>query len=356
VGIDRTFLDAWRARRVSVAGRLGEQGLREVVNAILYQNRTGCRWAYLPHDLPQKPVTSRPPRPAKTPARKSPGSKRGLAVDALGLIIAVVVTAASVTDNQVGIRLLDKVAEHTPPALSRLRRCRVQTGLRPARRGPGHRCRGRQTIRRPARVRAGQETVDRRAGQRHADVAPPPGPRIRGPARILGVTHFVGVDGEHGPPVDRNQHPDLARPVNGMHLDTILGLIIDREAAAAHRAGQLHAQISALTEELTLLDGELADLATTRSNLRTLTADEFTAEDPPCPVPLISRSSASYAPRPTGCAPRTSASPSTSNRCRNTSKAPARSSNAWSTGRSSPKANPESSPSPRTDLTSLTAL
>jgi len=51
------FLQAWRAKRVSVAGRYGEQDLREVVNAILYQNRTGCQWAYLPHDLPQKPVT-----------------------------------------------------------------------------------------------------------------------------------------------------------------------------------------------------------------------------------------------------------------------------------------------------------
>ena len=45
------FLDAWRAKRVSVAGRVGGQDLREVVNAILYQNRTGCQWAYLPHDL-----------------------------------------------------------------------------------------------------------------------------------------------------------------------------------------------------------------------------------------------------------------------------------------------------------------
>lgn len=51
------FLDAWRAKRVSVAGRVGDQDLREIVNAILYQNRTGCQWAYLPHDLPQKPVT-----------------------------------------------------------------------------------------------------------------------------------------------------------------------------------------------------------------------------------------------------------------------------------------------------------
>ncbi|WP_232241340.1 transposase [Kutzneria sp. 744] len=31
-----------------------------------------------------------------------------------GVIIAVVVTAASVTDNVIGVRLLDKVVEHTP--------------------------------------------------------------------------------------------------------------------------------------------------------------------------------------------------------------------------------------------------
>ena len=51
------FLDAWRATRVSVAGRRGEQDLREIVNAILYQSRTGCQWAYLPHDLPPKSAT-----------------------------------------------------------------------------------------------------------------------------------------------------------------------------------------------------------------------------------------------------------------------------------------------------------
>jgi hypothetical protein len=43
-----------------------------------------------------------------------PGRKRGLAVDTLGLLIAVVVTAASVTDTAIGVRLLDKVVEHTP--------------------------------------------------------------------------------------------------------------------------------------------------------------------------------------------------------------------------------------------------
>jgi len=157
------FLATWRADRVSVAGRQGEQDLREVVNAILYQNRTGCQWAYLPHDLPQKPVTyyyfalwrddgtdqvihdllrcqvrekaGRAEDPSavaldtqsikaanhvpavttgKDAGKRVPGRKRGIAVDALGLIVAVVVTAASVTDNAIGIRLLDKVAEHTP--------------------------------------------------------------------------------------------------------------------------------------------------------------------------------------------------------------------------------------------------
>jgi len=37
-----------------------------------------------------------------------------LAVDVLGLIIAVVVMAASATDNQIGTRLLDQVVAHTP--------------------------------------------------------------------------------------------------------------------------------------------------------------------------------------------------------------------------------------------------
>ncbi len=159
------FLDAWKAKRVavSVSGRHGDYDLREIVNAIFYQNRTGCQWAYLPHDLPPKSATyyyfalwrddgtdqtihdllrcqarqktGRREDPSavvldtqsiraanhvpaattgKDAAKKVPGRKRGLAVDALGLIIAVVVTAASVTDNTIGIRLLDKVTAHTP--------------------------------------------------------------------------------------------------------------------------------------------------------------------------------------------------------------------------------------------------
>lgn len=36
------------------AGRPREVSLREVINAILYLNRTGCQWDLLPHDLPAK--------------------------------------------------------------------------------------------------------------------------------------------------------------------------------------------------------------------------------------------------------------------------------------------------------------
>ncbi len=61
---------------------------------------------------------------------------------------------------------------------------------------------------------------------------------------------------------------------------TVLDLITDRETTARQRADRLREQITALTGELARLDGELADLATTRTTLRTLAADEFTADDP----------------------------------------------------------------------------
>lgn len=47
------------------------------------------------------------------PAKRVPGRNRGLAVDVLGLVIAVVVLAANTHDNAAGVVLLDQVAEHT---------------------------------------------------------------------------------------------------------------------------------------------------------------------------------------------------------------------------------------------------
>ncbi|MFD8888317.1 IS5 family transposase [Streptomyces erythrochromogenes] len=154
-------ITAWKDRHRSVSGHQGAYAMREIVNAILYQGRTGCQWAYLPHDLPQKSATyyyfaawrddgtdqvihellrcqvrERARRledptlvvldtqsvhadagvPASTtgrdPAKKVPGRKRRLAVDVLGLVIAVTVLVASAHDNAAGITLLDQVAEN----------------------------------------------------------------------------------------------------------------------------------------------------------------------------------------------------------------------------------------------------
>lgn len=143
--------------------------MREIVNAILYQSRTGCQWGYLPHDLPPRSATyyyfaqwvddgtdqtihdllrwharekkgrkadpslvvldtqsvhSAASVPADTTGRdagkRSPGRKRCLAVDVLGLVIAVVVLAASAHENTAGTALLDQVAATTPTVTAAL--------------------------------------------------------------------------------------------------------------------------------------------------------------------------------------------------------------------------------------------
>ncbi|QIY76344.1 IS5 family transposase [Streptomyces sp. RLB1-33] len=155
-------ITAWKARHPSVSGHQGKYAMREIVNAILYQNRTGCQWEFLPHGMP-------PPRavkyyfylwrdegtdqdihdllrwqprekrkrladpslvvldtqsihvavgvPATTTgrdaAKKVPGRMRCLAVDVLGLVVAVVVLAASAHEITAGIALLDQVAEQS---------------------------------------------------------------------------------------------------------------------------------------------------------------------------------------------------------------------------------------------------
>jgi transposase len=152
-------ITAWKAAHRSVSGHQGGYEMREVINAILYQSRTGCQWEYLPHDLPPRSavyyyfakwrddgtdqaihdllrwharekkgrradpslvvldtqsVHAAASVPAGTtgrdPGKKVPGRKRCLAVDVLGLVVAVVVLAASAHENTAGIALLDKVA------------------------------------------------------------------------------------------------------------------------------------------------------------------------------------------------------------------------------------------------------
>ena len=162
-------ITAWKAAHPSASGHQGGYEMREIINAILYQSRTGCQWEYLPHDLPPRSATyyyfakwrddgtdqavhdllrwhSREKKgweadpslvvldtqsvhaatsvPAATTGKdagkKVPGRKRGLAVDVLGLVIAVVVLAASAHENAAGTALLDKVAASTPTVTSAL--------------------------------------------------------------------------------------------------------------------------------------------------------------------------------------------------------------------------------------------
>jgi transposase len=161
-------LTAWKAAHPSVSGHQGNYELREIVNAIRYQGRTGVQWDYLPHDLPPKSATyhyfgkwrddgtdqaihdllrlylrenkGRKADPSlvvldtqsvhvaagvpasttgRDAAKRVPGRKRGLAVDVMGLVIAVVMLAASAHENTAGLALLDRVAAATEGSVTK---------------------------------------------------------------------------------------------------------------------------------------------------------------------------------------------------------------------------------------------
>jgi transposase len=158
-------LTAWRQARTEagVGGRVAEHDLREIFNAILYVNRTGIAWRYMPHDLPPwqtvywyfktwttdgiftclnyslnglvRTKTGRNAEPSASimdsqsvktstnvptasqgidAGKRIVGRKRGIITDTLGLLLAVIVTAASVSDNTIGLALLDRATDTYP--------------------------------------------------------------------------------------------------------------------------------------------------------------------------------------------------------------------------------------------------
>lgn len=158
-------LTAWRAPRLErkVSDNQPVHELREIVNAILYINRTGCAWEYLPHDFPpyktvygyfaawredgttqqvhdllrravrrsrgrsedpsavaidSQSVKSSPNAAPDTVGydgnKKIKGRRRHIAVDTLGLLIVLGVAAASLQDSPVGRQVLTHVAAVAP--------------------------------------------------------------------------------------------------------------------------------------------------------------------------------------------------------------------------------------------------
>ncbi|TLS41371.1 IS5 family transposase [Streptomyces montanus] len=159
-------LSAWRAERRGRGldiGRPPEHDLRRIMDAILYVDRTGIPWRYLPHDFAPwetvygyfakwqkdgifdqlngllrqlvREAEGRDAQPsacvldaqsvktsANVPAtgqaidagKQIAGRKRHLGVDTLGLLLAVWVATASVSDNVGGIHLLSWIAAANP--------------------------------------------------------------------------------------------------------------------------------------------------------------------------------------------------------------------------------------------------
>src|SRR5918911_580891 len=109
-------------------GRPRKTDVRDVLDAILYLLHTGCQWRYLPKDFPPKSTVwryfnqwrrdgtldtihdaLRGEARGRDNAKNVNGRKRHILVDSLGLLLAVLVTAASVDDAQAAPELFRRL-------------------------------------------------------------------------------------------------------------------------------------------------------------------------------------------------------------------------------------------------------
>jgi transposase len=161
------ILVQWRTGRPGLGIAKIQHDLREIVNAILYVNRTGIAWEYLPHDFPPyktvygyyaqweldgtterihellrgraRRAAGRAEEPTaaimdsqtvKTSGnvpessqgidagKKIKGRKRHVATDVLGLLLVVLVTAANVHDTAAGRDVVDELAHRRPAVVT----------------------------------------------------------------------------------------------------------------------------------------------------------------------------------------------------------------------------------------------
>lgn len=148
-------------------GRPREVSIRDVVDAIFYVNRTGVQWRYLPHDFPRwdvvysyfrkwgkdgtwvkvqrvlregvRQTAGREATPSLACVdsqsvkgtecggdhgidghKKINGVKRHILVDTMGLLLAVVVTAASVTDAKAAREVFQRATAEGLPRLTKV--------------------------------------------------------------------------------------------------------------------------------------------------------------------------------------------------------------------------------------------
>ena len=231
-------------------GRPRKTDMRDVLDAILYILRTGCQWRYLPVDFPPKSTVWRyfdqwrrdgtldrihdplrrkvrtlekPYHPRTTAsvdsqsvdttsggeqrgrdnAKNVDGRKRHIVVDSMGLLLAVLVTAASVDDAAAAPALFARLEGQPMGKVGRMYADIEVPQLRPLRVGRGERGLGPGDRPPPRGAEGLGEAADPLDGGADVRLAGPVPAAEQGPGEerpVVGVVHQAGDDPVDAPP------------------------------------------------------------------------------------------------------------------------------------------------------------